>query len=62
MQDHDFVQSQERTSAGAPKNACTRCGKTAESHLDCEIQIWFQHRLYTFKNLEEARERGFYLI
>ena len=47
-------------------DACLICGRTLEAHSASpepkqEIHIWFGHRLWKFKNWEEARESGFYL-
>jgi hypothetical protein len=65
VKEHDFKQSGEKTSAGKLKDACLMCGKQENSHraavLETEVHIFFQGRLWRFKNWQEAREKGFYL-
>ena len=59
-----YVQTSERSSMGKDKDACLLCGRTKEAHLPpaakC-IKIWFQGKMWTFNNWEEAREKGFHL-
>lgn len=48
---------------GKDKDACLRCGRTEEAHQVemPEVHIWFQGKMWKFKNWEAARECGFYL-
>jgi hypothetical protein len=64
-----YEQTTEKTSFGQIKDSCLKCGRTAENHarhlelprFKQEIAIFFNKKLWKFRDWEEARKSGFYL-
>lgn len=57
-----FVQTTERSSMGKEKDSCLKCGRMEEAHQrNPQIHIYFNNKLWKFRNWEEAREFGFHL-
>lgn len=67
MAGHTFQYSGERTSYGELKNSCLRCGRTKESHTapletnTPKLGIWFNGKIFWFKDKEEARKYNFFI-